>query len=135
MKMALKKLLKNVIEKGLFKIELINKKTIFDSNIIIVAVGTPNKNDKIDLSHIIEVSKQIGNYIKKTDDFISIIIKSTVLPGTTDSTIKPLIEKESGKKLGRFGLGMNPEFLRVVTRLRMLFILIELYWDLKIVKH
>jgi UDPglucose 6-dehydrogenase/GDP-mannose 6-dehydrogenase len=54
----------------------------------------------------------MGRLIKTTDKYISLIIKSTVVPGTTDTFVKNIIEDESGKKLGHFGLGMNPEFLR-----------------------
>jgi len=79
---------------------------------IIVAVGTPSHNGIIDLSYILDVSKAIGQFIKTSQKKISVIIKSTVIPGTTDTQIKNAIEEASGKKLGDFGLGMNPEFLR-----------------------
>ena len=48
----------------------------------------------------------------KSNKFISIILRSTVPPGTTDTFFKKIIEKQSDKKFGQFGLGMNPEFLR-----------------------
>ena len=57
---------------------------------------------------MITVSKELRNINR----YISIVIKSTVLPTTTDTFIRKLIEKYSGKNLGQFGLGMNPEFLR-----------------------
>jgi UDPglucose 6-dehydrogenase len=85
---------------------------IKSANIVIVAVGTPSKNGKINLNYIKKVSQDIGRYIAKLDRFISVIIKSTVIPGTTDTLVRNLIEKFSSKKLGNFGLGMNPEFLR-----------------------
>tara|TARA_B100001250_G_scaffold32052_1_gene26227 strand:+ start:17955 stop:19319 length:1365 start_codon:yes stop_codon:yes gene_type:complete len=95
-----------------FKAELISEKTNFESELIIIAVGTPSENGKIDLKYIRQVSKLIGLVLKSNDKFLSIIVKSTVTPGTTDTIVRKIIEENSGKKLGQFGLGMNPEFLR-----------------------
>tara|TARA_B100000242_G_scaffold291734_1_gene265583 strand:+ start:1632 stop:2966 length:1335 start_codon:yes stop_codon:yes gene_type:complete len=84
-----------------------------DIEIIIIAVGTPsNKEGDIDLSYIKNVSLDIGRFLKETNNFISIVVKSTVLPRTTDEYIRKFIEEESLKAFGQFGLGMNPEFLR-----------------------
>ena len=43
---------------------------------------------------------------------MSVVVKSTVLPGTTDTLIRNILEEESSMCLGDFGIGMNPEFLR-----------------------
>jgi UDPglucose 6-dehydrogenase/GDP-mannose 6-dehydrogenase len=79
---------------------------------VLVAVGTPTVNGRSDLSQIETVARMLGRLIKESDKYISIIIKSTVVPGTTDTFFKEIIEQESGKEIGDFGLGMNPEFLR-----------------------
>ena len=89
-----------------------SEKKLLDCNVILIAVGTPTVSKKIDLSQIKEASKKIGKLIKTHNKFISIIVKSTVIPGTTDTVVKNIIENYSGKKIGEFGLGMNPEFLR-----------------------
>ncbi len=83
-----------------------------DFDAIIVAVGTPTLEGKMDLSQIQSVAIIIGRMLKRSKKYISLILKSTVLPGTTDTFFRNIIENESGKKLGQFGLGMNPEFLR-----------------------
>tara|TARA_B100001173_G_C16027033_1_gene564581 strand:- start:2343 stop:3680 length:1338 start_codon:yes stop_codon:yes gene_type:complete len=85
---------------------------LLDCQVILIAVGTPTVNKKIDLTQIKTASKKIGKLIKNYDKFISVIIKSTVVPGTTDTIVKNILEESSGKKIGEFGLGMNPEFLR-----------------------
>ena len=85
---------------------------LLDCQVILMAVGTPTVNEKIDLSQIKTASKNIGKLIKNHDKFISVIVKSTVVPGTTDTVVKNILEESSGKKIGEFGLGMNPEFLR-----------------------
>jgi UDPglucose 6-dehydrogenase len=83
-----------------------------DAEIVLVAVGTPSVNGSIDLSAIANVCASIGEFIKNSSRYICVVIKSTVIPSTTDTFIRDQLEKSSGKKLGQFGLGMNPEFLR-----------------------
>ena len=88
------------------------EKRIMDFDAVLVAVGTPTINERTDLSQIESVGRMMGRLIKESNKYISIIIKSTVIPGTTDTFFIFLLEKESGKRIGNFGLGMNPEFLR-----------------------
>ena len=112
------------LEKTL-KIALKNSFTVSDdidfaiknSTLIFVTVGTPQtKSGKIDLSMIKDVSKKIGQTLKTINTFKVIIIKSTVIPGTTQNIIKKILENESGKTAGKqFGLITNPEFLREGT--------------------
>jgi len=108
----LDELLKNVINKNLFEATNDLIYALNSSDIILLAVGTPSENGKIDLSQIKKASQEIGEYIRDNDKFISIVVKSTVVPSTTDSFVKNIIETTSKKKLGKFGIGMNPEFLR-----------------------
>ena len=93
-------------------LDLSSKSELIDSDVILIAVGTPTIDDKIHLGQIETAGKTIGNLIKNSDKFISVIIKSTVVPGTTDTFVKNILESTSGKLIGDFGLGMNPEFLR-----------------------
>ena len=111
---GLNKILKKNIHNKRFRAKYLTPNNNFSSNIIIIAVGTPSKNKKIDLNQIESACKAIAIYIKKNKQFVSLIIKSTIPPSTTDTYIKNIIEKFSKKKLskGDFGLGMNPEFLK-----------------------
>jgi UDPglucose 6-dehydrogenase/GDP-mannose 6-dehydrogenase len=87
--------------------------SLHQSDIAMIAVGTPDKDNGIDLSFISGVAKEIGSFLKSYDrGHLSVVVKSTVIPGTTDTLVKDLIEEYSGKSVGQFGLGMNPEFLR-----------------------
>lgn len=90
-----------------------SKDALNETNLTIIAVGTPiNVDGSQDLSAVIQVAYEIGNALKPKDDRV-IVIKSTVLPGTTESKIIPLIEKASNLKHGRdFHVCVNPEFLR-----------------------
>jgi len=86
---------------------------VLNSELSLIAVGTPFDGDKIDLSYIREVSRQIGEVLAGKDDYHVVVVKSTVVPGTTDDVVLPILEEASGKKAGQdFGVGMNPEFLR-----------------------
>jgi UDPglucose 6-dehydrogenase/GDP-mannose 6-dehydrogenase len=108
----LPKLLAKVISLGNFRATTNLDSALKQASIVMIAVGTPSDNEHIDLSYIESALSQIGEYIRNNNQYISIIVKSTVLPGTTDTFIRKILEKSSGKKLGEFGLGMNPEFLR-----------------------
>ena len=81
---------------------------------IFVTVGTPQKSDgSIELSIIKRVVNAIGQNLKKNNKNPIIFIKSTVIPGTMQNTILPILENKSGKKAGKdFGLISNPEFLQ-----------------------
>lgn len=83
------------------------------SDVTIIAVGTPFDGNQIDLQYIEQASEQIGRALATKDGYHLVVVKSTVVPGTTENVVLPRIERYSDKKLGvDFGLGMNPEFLR-----------------------
>jgi len=87
---------------------------ILNSEVTFICVGTPSlANGFIDLSYVKESAKQIAQALKHKKGFHVVVVKSTVIPGTTDKVIVPLLEKTSRKKAGiGFGVAMNPEFLR-----------------------
>jgi UDPglucose 6-dehydrogenase len=86
---------------------------VADSEISLIAVGTPFDGSAIDLSYIREVARQIGAVLRNKTAYHVVIVKSTVVPGTTEETVLPILEEASGKRAGPdFGVGMNPEFLR-----------------------
>jgi UDPglucose 6-dehydrogenase len=86
---------------------------VLESELSMIAVGTPFKGDEIDLTYVEEVSRQIGRALKDKPAYHVVLVKSTVVPGTTEEVVLPILEKYSGKKAGEdFGVGMNPEFLR-----------------------
>jgi len=85
-----------------------------ETDLTFVAVGTPSKPDgSIDLTYIESAACSIGKALTHKDSYHVTIIKSTVVPGTTQHVVQPELERESKKKCGvDFGLCMNPEFLR-----------------------
>ncbi len=85
------------------------------SDISLIAVGTPfnEETQAIDLQYIEAVSQAIGGCLRHKSSYHLVVVKSTVVPGTTDEVVLPALEQSSGKQAGQdFGVGMNPEFLR-----------------------
>ena len=93
------------------------KEAIMNSDITIIAVGTPSKeNGDIDLRYIESAAQAVGEILKQKRAYHIVSMRSTVLPGTGHDVVIPMIEKISGKKQGvDFGYVSNPEFLREGT--------------------
>ena len=109
---GLEELLKKNIQTNL-KATTDLRKAVMESQISLIAVGTPFDGQAIDLCFIETVARQIGEVLKDKDDYHVVVVKSTVVPGTSDEVVLPIVEEASGKKAGEaFGVGMNPEFLK-----------------------
>jgi GDP-mannose 6-dehydrogenase len=93
---------------------------IRDSEISLICVGTPSQpNGSLDLTYIKRVCKEIGAALEAKDSHHTVVVRSTMLPGTIESAVVPTLEVYSGKKAGRdFGVCINPEFLREGTSLK-----------------
>jgi UDPglucose 6-dehydrogenase len=89
-------------------------KAIRLTDLTMICVGTPQKPDgSSDLKFIIDVAHSMGKALGQIKKYHTVIIKSTVLPGTTSNVAVPILEKESGKLATKdFGIGSNPEFLK-----------------------
>jgi GDP-mannose 6-dehydrogenase len=110
-------LLAKVVRNGTFRATSDWAQAIKDSDLAIVCVGTPSRsNGGIDLRFVQRVCEQIGEALAKRSERFTIVIRSTVMPGTMDNVVIPTLEKASGKIAGRdFGVCMHPEFLREGT--------------------
>jgi len=86
----------------------------------LICVGTPSRNnDSLDLKYLTRVCEQIGDALKQKATYHVVVVRSTVLPGTTHGHVIPTLEAHSGKKYGEgFGVAVNPEFLREGTALK-----------------
>jgi len=114
----LEKILKNALKK---KLQIKSDIAIVqDCDLIFVTVGTPqNRTGAIDLSVIKKAMSSLGKSIRKSKKQHTILIKSTVVPGTMKNVILPILENNSKKKAGKdFGLISNPEFLQESTAIK-----------------
>jgi GDP-mannose 6-dehydrogenase len=93
---------------------------VAEADVIMIAVGTPSASSgALDLSAVMRVSEQIGEALPGDGRFRTVVVRSTVLPGTTEERIGPCLESGSGMRAGvDFGLAMNPEFLREGSSIR-----------------
>lgn len=87
---------------------------IMKTDISFICVGTPSAEDgSIDLSIVRAATASIGAVLAKKERYHVVVVKSTVVPETTEKFVLPLLEETSGKVAGKdFGVAMNPEFLR-----------------------
>ncbi len=90
------------------------REAVMNSDVTFICVGTPSRKDgSIDLRFVEKASEEIGKVLRDKDGFHVVVVKSTVVPGTTEGVVKPILEEQSGKRAFEdFGLAMNPEFLR-----------------------
>jgi UDPglucose 6-dehydrogenase len=109
---GLAELLKRNIGAGRLQATTNLEQAVGESDLTLIAVGTPFNRDRLDLSFVRKSAAQIGAALRRKNTYHVVAVKSTVVPGTTDDVVRPILEAESGKRAGRdFGLGMNPEFL------------------------
>ena len=90
------------------------------TDISLIAVGTPSRpNGGIDLTYIERVSEDIGAALRTKPRHHIVVVRSTVLPGTTETVVVPALERTSSRKVGPdLGVCVNPEFLREGTSIR-----------------
>ena len=87
---------------------------VLQTDISFVCVGTPSlRNGKLDLSHIEKVAREIAAALKQKKSAHTFVLRSTVLPGTVESIVLPVLEQVSGRRAGSdFTVVYNPEFMR-----------------------
>jgi GDP-mannose 6-dehydrogenase len=113
-------LIDEVVKVGRLRATTDSAEAIRNSEASLVTVGTPsNSNGSLDLTYVKRVCKEIGSALEKRDAYHTVVIRSTMLPGTIENVVVPVLEVYSGKKAGHeFGVCINPEFLREGTSLK-----------------
>ncbi len=96
---------------------------VLNSDLSFICVGTPsNANGSLNTDYVTRVCEDIGSGLAKKNAFHIVVVRSTLLPGTTEEMLQPILENCSGKTIGiGFGLGYNPEFLREGTSIKDFF--------------
>src|SRR5688572_3938704 len=90
---------------------------VLATDLSIVCVGTPSSpSGKLDLSYLASVCQDIGAALARKKSPHTLVVRSTVLPGTVEGTVVPILESASGRKVGDgYRVFYNPEFLREGT--------------------
>ncbi|MBI3559656.1 UDP-glucose/GDP-mannose dehydrogenase family protein, partial [Candidatus Gottesmanbacteria bacterium] len=109
---GLDNLLNRVIAKRRFTASVEFSQSVVRSDVTIIAVGTPTVDGAIDLTQVREAARLVGEALSKKRSYHVVAVKSTVVPGTTESIVWPILANASGKSVKLLGLCMNPEFLR-----------------------
>lgn len=90
-----------------------------DTDATFIAVGTPFNGSSIDLRDVRRAAQEVGAALRTKPGYHLVVVKSTVIPGTTESLVCPELESAAGCPAGeRFGVGVNPEFLSEGTAVR-----------------
>jgi GDP-mannose 6-dehydrogenase len=113
-------LIAKVVQSGRLSSTTDSARAIRDSDISLVCVGTPsNQNGSLHLRHVEQVCSEIGAALKNKNERHIVVIRSTMLPGTVENTVVPVLEETSGKQAVKdFGICINPEFLREGSSLK-----------------
>jgi GDP-mannose 6-dehydrogenase len=113
-------LLAEMVSAGRLRATTDSAEAVADSDVSLVCVGTPSRdNGSLDLAYVKRVCQEIGAALEGKRERHTVVIRSTMLPGTIEGTVVPALEVYSGKKAGRdFGVCINPEFLREGTSLK-----------------
>jgi GDP-mannose 6-dehydrogenase len=112
--------LQDVVRQGRLRATTSTDDAVRNSEISLICVGTPSRrNGSLDLGYVERVAGEIGGALREVDHYHVVVVRSTVLPGTTHDIVIPALESGSGKTYGEgFGVSMNPEFLREGTALK-----------------
>jgi len=117
---GIEELIAAMVAAGRLRATSVSADAINDSEASLVCVGTPsNANGSLDLNHVKHVCEEIGVALKDKAGRHTVVIRSTMLPGTIESLVVPTLEASSGKKAGSdLGICINPEFLREGSSLK-----------------
>lgn len=107
-------IIKDVASSGRLRATSDPHEAVLESDVALICVGTPSAaNGDLETRIVFEVARQIGSALVKKNDYFVVAVRSTVLPGTVEDGIVPILEQESAKSArSDFGVCMNPEFLR-----------------------
>jgi GDP-mannose 6-dehydrogenase len=110
----------SVVKSGMLEVTTDSSRGVVDTDVSLICVGTPSSSDgALSTEYLEKVTLDIGRHLAKLDRWHVVIYRSTMLPGTCEGKLLPMLEQASGKKAGvDFGVCVNPEFLREGTSIR-----------------
>jgi GDP-mannose 6-dehydrogenase len=116
-------LIAEVVESGRLTVSDDAVQAVIDTEVTIVCVGTPSgPGGALATVYLERATQQIGAALKRKSGWHVVVYRSTMVPGTCEGLLQPILERESGKRVGvDFGVCVNPEFLREGTSVRDFF--------------
>jgi GDP-mannose 6-dehydrogenase len=113
-------LLQRGVAEGRLRATTSTEDAVRSTDLSLICVGTPSRrNGSLDLTYLVRVCEEIGQVLRDKESYHVVVVRSTVLPGTTHAHVIPTLEAASGKKYGEgFGVSVNPEFLREGTAIK-----------------
>jgi len=117
---GLNELIEQYVGNGRLKVSIDVSFAVHSSEVSLICVGTPsNDNGSLKLDYVKNVCGEIGEALASKSAYHVVVVRSTVLPGTVEELLIPILEQSSGKRAGiDFGVCMNPEFLREGTSIQ-----------------
>jgi len=117
---GLGELLGQAVSQGRLRATSRTAEAIEGTDLSLICVGTPSmRNGDLDLHYMEAVCKEIGAALRALSVYHTVVVRSTVMPGTVRGVVIPILESVSGKVAGEdFGVAVNPEFLREGTAIR-----------------
>jgi GDP-mannose 6-dehydrogenase len=117
---GLAELIAKVVHSGRLRATINSEEAVRETALSFICVGTPSaESGALDLQYVRRVCEQIGETLRQKEERHTVVLRSTMLPGSTDGTVVPILEKTSDKSAGRdFDVCFNPEFLREGSALR-----------------
>jgi GDP-mannose 6-dehydrogenase len=108
------------VAQGLLRVSDDTREAVHGSEISLICVGTPsNPNGSLNLRYAENVCREIGQALASKRSYHTVVVRSTVLPGTVIERLIPILEQSSGLRAGHdFGVCMHPEFLREGTAIK-----------------
>ena len=117
---GLDELLGTAVTAGRLQVTSDTAQAVRQSDLSLVCVGTPSRrNGSLDSTYLERVIEQIGQALADSTEYHVVAVRSTLLPGVLESTLIPLLERASGRRVGTdIGVCVNPEFLREGSAIR-----------------
>jgi len=106
--------------KGSIRATQDTKEAVLASDVTFIVVPTPTtERGGFSVTHVVDAARTIGQALRAKRGYHLVVLTSTVLPGSTEHAIKPVLEAESGKRCGvDFGLCYSPEFIALGSVIR-----------------
>jgi len=113
---ALDDLTLNMVRAGRLSATVDCARAVRQADMTFICVGTPSGEDgALAIDHVRAVCQEIGEALRGVSSYHVVVIRSTLLPGVTRGELVPILERASGRRVGQFGVCLNPEFVREAT--------------------